>query len=129
MGQKYLIDTNVVIELLSATLPDDSINFLEMLIQENAHYLSVINRIELLSYKGSSEELELLHAFIKTAGAYSLIEDVVDATIEIRKNFNIKLPDAIIAATALINNCLLITRNEKDFAKIKQLKIINPYNL
>lgn len=48
-------------------------------------------------------------------------------TAEIRKAYRIKLPDAIIAATALIYNLTLLTRNTIDFNGIKGLKIINPW--
>jgi predicted nucleic acid-binding protein len=41
---------------------------------------------------------------------------------------NIKLPDAIIAATALVYELTIITRNTKDFEKIEGLNVINPYN-
>jgi predicted nucleic acid-binding protein len=50
-------------------------------------------------------------------------------TAEIRKKYNIKLPDAIIAATAIVYGLKLVTRNEKDFAQIKGLNIINPFNI
>jgi predicted nucleic acid-binding protein len=40
-----------------------------------------------------------------------------------------KLPDAIIAATALAYDLVLVSRNEKDFDKIPNLEYINPYNL
>jgi predicted nucleic acid-binding protein len=48
-------------------------------------------------------------------------------TIEVRKNSNIKLPDAIIAATAIQNDLTLLTRNIKDFTKVKELKVYNPF--
>lgn len=50
-------------------------------------------------------------------------------TAEIRKNYNIKLPDAIIAATALIYGLILITRNTSDFKSIEGLEIIDPFVL
>ena len=56
------------------------------------------------------------------------IQNVVDKTIEICKQHKIKLPDAIIAATALVNNFTLVTRNIDDFKNIAGLKTINPYN-
>jgi predicted nucleic acid-binding protein len=37
-----------------------------------------------------------------------------------------KLPDAIIAATALVNDLTIITRNIKDFDKIEGLEVLNP---
>ncbi|MBS1751893.1 MAG: hypothetical protein JST63_18485 [Bacteroidetes bacterium] len=44
-----------------------------------------------------------------------------------RKTYNIKLPDAIIAATALSYELILITRNTIDFKNINNLKLINPW--
>jgi len=43
------------------------------------------------------------------------------------KSKKIKLPDAIIAATAIVNNLVIITRNEKDFKNIENLEYLNPY--
>jgi predicted nucleic acid-binding protein len=54
---------------------------------------------------------------------------VVKRCIEIRRNRKIKTPDAIIAATALAKNYTIITNNEKDFAHIEGLKIINPHKI
>ncbi|WP_256565294.1 PIN domain-containing protein [Dyadobacter chenhuakuii] len=47
---------------------------------------------------------------------------------EIRKLHNLKLPDAIIAATAMVYNLTLVTRNTKDFSNISGLTLINPYD-
>ncbi|MBL7776246.1 MAG: type II toxin-antitoxin system VapC family toxin, partial [Saprospiraceae bacterium] len=58
-----------------------------------------------------------------------LDETVVNRCISLRKAHKIKLPDAIVAATALVHNLSLLTRNESDFRKIPDLKLINPHNL
>jgi predicted nucleic acid-binding protein len=50
-------------------------------------------------------------------------------TAELRKTHKIKLPDAIIAASALIYNLTLITRNTNDFKKIEGLKVVNPFEV
>jgi predicted nucleic acid-binding protein len=39
----------------------------------------------------------------------------------------IKLADAVIASTALLNNLIPATRNVDDFKGVKQLQIINPF--
>ena len=52
--------------------------------------------------------------------------DITEKTIEIRKQAKIKLPDAIIAASALVNNAVLVTANVKDFKMIDGISIINP---
>jgi predicted nucleic acid-binding protein len=49
-------------------------------------------------------------------------------TADIRKNHKIKLPDAIIASTALVYDFILITRNTKDFKDIEGLELINPFD-
>ncbi|SEL54091.1 hypothetical protein SAMN05421740_106223 [Parapedobacter koreensis] len=54
-------------------------------------------------------------------------DDVVIQTIALRKKRKIKLPDAIIAATAIVQKCTLITRNIQDFSNIKGLRLINPH--
>ena len=59
---------------------------------------------------------------------YELDQDIKDQTAEIRKHYNLKLPDAIIAATAIVNKLTLITRNTKDFDRLSRLKVSNPYD-
>lgn len=52
---------------------------------------------------------------------------LVQTAAELRRGIGLELPDAIIAATALTTDATLITRNIKDFQKIKGLKIEKPY--
>jgi predicted nucleic acid-binding protein len=56
-------------------------------------------------------------------------DDIVEKTIEVRRLYKLKLPDAIIAATALIYEFALISWNTKDFKNIPELEVINPYEL
>jgi predicted nucleic acid-binding protein len=53
-----------------------------------------------------------------------LEENIVLETIQIRKKYSIKLPDAIIAASCIVTNCSLITNNIKDFDHIAGLQLI-----
>jgi hypothetical protein len=48
-------------------------------------------------------------------------------TADIRKQYKLKLPDAIIAATDLIYDLTLITRNTKDFQNIPGIATVNPW--
>ena len=48
--------------------------------------------------------------------------------IQIRKSMRIKVPDAIIAATALEMDAVLMTRNEGDFKAVEGLQIMNPWH-
>jgi len=127
MGTQYLIDTNVVIEFLGNALPTSGSKWLQNIIDHGLHHLSVINQIELLGYNGTRAEMQPLEDFIDASNMLSLSDAVVQQTINLRKEHKIKLPDAIIAATALVNKCDLITRNSSDFNKIKHLNVLNPH--
>jgi len=50
---------------------------------------------------------------------------VIDKTIQIRKKYKIKLPDALIAATCLVNELAIITLNSKDFEDIEGINVIS----
>jgi len=58
---------------------------------------------------------------------YHIDDEIIDKTIDLRKKHKIKLPDAIIAATAIVNNFILISHNIKDFQKINELQCIDAY--
>jgi len=66
--------------------------------------------------------------FFGYATVIPLTDDIADIAIDLRRKFRIKLPDAVIAATCLKNRFTLITRNEKDFTGIKELKMYNPFH-
>lgn len=122
MGRKnYLIDTNIVIYYFGLLLTSDSEVFLDEILKSK-YYISIINRIELLGHKNLGEtEQEALDSFIENAEILNLDEEIILETIAIRKKYTVKIPDAIIAATCIVNNCQLLTNNTKDFAKITGL--------
>jgi len=67
--------------------------------------------------------------FVNNAFIYPLDENVIVKTILLRQQFKIKIPDAIIAATALVYDLSLVSHNNKDFKSIQGLTVIDPYNL
>ena len=121
MGQKYLIDTNVLIDAQMGRLPEKGLTFLANVMNEN-FIISFITLIEYLGYKDISKSSE---EFISLAEVIETDKIIIRHCIDLRKNYKIKLPDAIIAATALARNLILITNNEKDFAVIQNLTVIN----
>jgi len=64
---------------------------------------------------------------MQTALIYDVDQAIAKQTIELRTLYKIKLPDAIIAATALHYKLTLITRNISDFDKINGITIIDPH--
>lgn len=126
MGIKYLWDTNTVIYYLQQQFPAVAEKLMDDLLSEAQPCISAITEIELLSWKGASEkDLEVLHNFINDALVIELEQPIKLKAADIRKIHKIKLPDAIIAATALIYNLTLVTRNAKDFEHIDGMVTIN----
>ena len=52
---------------------------------------------------------------------------LIQIAADIRRTYKMELPDAIIAASAFVTNSTLVTRNVRDFEKIKDLKLEKPY--
>jgi hypothetical protein len=82
-----------------------------------------------LGFNGNENEMKSLADFIALGTIFTVDNIIADKTIELRKLYAIKLPDAIIAATALVFNLTLLTRNTKDFKRITGLAVIDPYTL
>jgi hypothetical protein len=119
MEQRILIDTNIINHYLNDTLEKDLVT----LVNTSLVYISVISRIELLSWSGFSDhQLKIITGFLKFHAVVSLDEQIILKSIEIRKKKKLKIPDAIIGATAIVYNLQLITL-DNDFKKIKGLKI------
>ena len=90
--------------------------------------ISAITEIELLCWKSANENhLVTLKNFIADAFVYEIDQEIKNQTAELRKHYNLKLPDAIIAATALVNKLTFIIRNIKDFDKIPTLDFVDPF--
>ncbi|MBD1392774.1 type II toxin-antitoxin system VapC family toxin [Mucilaginibacter glaciei] len=128
MKSVYLWDTNTVIYFLQHQFSALAEQKIDELVKTNAAVISVITEIELLSWRSSNEEdIITIKTFLWSSYIYPLDNDVKQKTIEIRKQFKLKLPDAIIAATALVYGKTLITRNVSDFGKIPGIKLLNPF--
>ena len=126
--QQYLIDTNTVINYPGNKLPSLGMKYMNDIIDVVPN-LSVITKIELFGFNDPDEHYKTLSNFISDSTVLDLTNNVVEASIEIRKKYKTKLPNAIMAPTALVYNLVLISRNIPDFKNINGLKVINPHNL
>lgn len=115
-GIDFLADTNALIYLLNG----DSCMFPYL---EKNLTISIISTMELLSFSGMTEtEGQSIRAFINDCKEIALSNEIKEKTIEIRKKYRTKLPDAIIAASAIVNNLPLITA-DKGFNQIEELNL------
>ena len=123
----YLLDTNAVIDYCNDKLPIAAANFIETIEPK----ISVITAIELFAFAAITKtEQQKLEEFIDFITIYDNISlNIRTHTVNIRKVYRLKLPDALIAATSLAYGLILISRNIKDFENISGLQVIDPYNL
>lgn len=126
--EQYLIDTNVVSNYFSTSLPEAAMQFMDKVFDAIPN-VSVITQIELLCWKVEDEVEQKIRNFISDSIVLDVSQKVIENCVMIRKGKKIKTPDAIIAATALAHGYTLITNNEKDFSHIKGLKVMNPKKL
>lgn len=129
MGEAYLLDTNAISKALRNLLPESGLNLIRSAIANRA-IISVITRIELIGFDPKDQRTEEAFAlFVNAATELGSDKVVILTTIELRKRIRIKLPDAIIAATALVHDLTLVSDNAVDFLKIPRLKYVNPTRL
>ena len=121
-GNSVILDSNIVIYLSQGRISAEN------LIQDGfVYYVSIITYMEVMSYKfGSDLEEKSVKDLLGLFNIVYFNERIVDKVIEIRKRYKLKLPDAIICATAIINNFTLLT-GDGDFETVKELslKLIN----
>ena len=124
-GKNWLLDTNIIIYMVKNELD------LSLFTKENdTLFISSVSYMECLGYNFSSAMEEQIITELCNGFEHILIENkIIKQTIEIRKNHKIKLPDAIIAATAIINKLPLVSHNTKDFIDINGIKLLDPFQL
>lgn len=123
-----IIDTNILIYHLAGILTDQAEAVLADAL-ESGSYISIITRIELLGWrKHSPESLKAAEALLQSVSEIPLHEEIIRLCINFRQNYPIKLPDAIIAATARHIKVPLMTRNMADFERVPELKMLDPFS-
>ncbi len=129
MAKSYLIDTSAVIKYLNGSLSENNLDFIDRIIEEEV-YLSFISEIELQVWNPPNEDdMVVYRDFVANSDILSINSNIISETIKIRKSHLLKLPDAVIAATAVTYNLILIADNDKDFLKVDALQYINSSKL
>lgn len=122
---RYLLDTNVVINYLEASLPKDGMQLLDSIVDDEP-MISIITKIETLGFDFKAiHEQNIMELFISGCTIIEINNEIAEKTIVIRKRNKIKTPDAIIAATAIVHHLTLIT-SDNGFNNIAGLMVLNP---
>ena len=121
-GKTFILDTNIIIYL-----SQEKMKMTDFASKGDRLCISAITYMEALGYPFKTKEDEsFVEMLCNSFDLLDLTKPVIGKTIEIRKQAKIKLPDAIIAASALVNNATLVTNNVKDFNMIDRITLINP---
>lgn len=116
-GLSFVADTNFLINVHEGNA------ITEPFLDANV-IVSVISEIELLGYHSlPQEDKEALRTLLADCLVLGLLPEIKDIAIELRQQYRIKTPDAIIAATSLYLRLPLVT-SDKGFAPIKDMELI-----
>ncbi|WP_223269735.1 type II toxin-antitoxin system VapC family toxin [Nostoc sp. 'Peltigera membranacea cyanobiont' 213] len=99
-----LLDTNIVLYFLGGRLVNP--------LPSGQYFISVITEIELLSYPSLSlEEETKIIDFLNKITVVDIDNNIKNLTIAFRKQYRLRVPDAIIVATAKSLNAILFTND------------------
>ncbi len=124
-----VIDSSIFVDFLRQYGP--SVAFFKSISKDERKDIlfSAITETELISGK-SCEDKEVKNIVLGMLNSFNKI-DIDNQTAlkagDLSRTYGLDVPDAIIAATSLINNAELLTRNINDFKNIKELKVKSPY--
>lgn len=108
-GIKVLLDTNFILGMLKSTPEVLTVIASRDLLADECAY-SAVTRMELLGFPGIDVAEEILIRDRLSRFAYlSITPAIEDAAIDLRRRHKVKLPDALIAATALVHGLNLLT--------------------
>ncbi|HEY2726551.1 MAG TPA: type II toxin-antitoxin system VapC family toxin [Parafilimonas sp.] len=130
MAKGYLIDTSAVIKYLNQTFSAKAITYINKVIDSESN-ISFISEIELQAWNPSNpEDISVYVQFVQSSNVFGISPEIIASTISIRKKHKLKIADdALIAATAIANDFILLADNDKDFLKVEDLNYINPKNI
>ena len=122
---RRLLDTNVWIDTMSAE-PAAARALLVAIADEWCGY-SAMTRLEVLSYSLlTPPDIADWRTLLASAAEVPIGSAVIEEAARLRRTVRMKTPDAIIAATALLENATLVTRNLDDFRRVPGLAAIEP---
>lgn len=121
MGTGYLIDTSGYSRYLDDMLSVENSDFMDSVL-EDAPAMCFVVKIELRSFQGDKNKENTIADLVNNCVIMELSDEIIEKTIELRRKAKIKLPDAIIAATAIVHNLTLLSTNDSDFRKVPKLK-------
>jgi predicted nucleic acid-binding protein len=118
MIETITIDTNIIIRLISGDKSCLDIIHNRILV------ISFITEIELLSWPNLTlQDEKIINSFLNDCFIANISDEIKKATIDLRKNYRLKIPDSIIAATAITKQLTLFSADDV-FKRIPHLNFV-----
>ena len=121
--EKVLIDTDIIIDFLRDFNKRNKLIFKRVDNKTIDPYISVINLVELFSGKNIKNEKKIIENLLTYFKIIPVEADICNLAGTIKRNHNLYIADAIIAAICIKKNLCLATFNTKHFKNIKELKL------
>ena len=120
-----LFDSSAVILYFNDALSATALAVMEQAIEQGTGAISVVTRAEVLAWPQHTAQ-SLQEAIVGMASFAQLSVDAAtaDEAARIRRECHLKLPDALIAATALLHSVPVVTANARDFERVGQLQVV-----
>jgi predicted nucleic acid-binding protein len=125
---KYVFDTSILIDHLRCI--KDAKSLIEKVERKEIEgVISVVTEAELLSAKrcDNTKERETIENLLKIFRKKELNNEIAKIAASFRREYGISLLDSVIAATAFKERCPVLTKNVKDFTRVKIIEIEKPY--
>ena len=118
-----LLDSNIVIYLRDPILGEKIVGLLQNQRLDTCNIVVA----EVLGFNGlENKDARYFVDLFDSMKNHLFNEEVTQKVIDIRRNTSLQLPDAIIAATAIVNKLTLWTHNTEDFKAVRDLKPFDP---
>ncbi len=121
-----LLDSNIIIYAIKPEFSN-----LRDLVEKGHPKVSAISYLEVLGYHNLTlEDKQDFEEFFNIVPIIHITQTIIEEAVTLRRRRKMSLGDAIIAATALHHNLILITRNTADFSFLADsISIIDPFKL
>jgi predicted nucleic acid-binding protein len=121
-----LFDSSAIILYFNDALSTESFTLIKQAIEDGTGAISVITRAEVLAWPShTAQSVELASAGMLGFEQINVNPEIADEAARIRRECNLKLPDALIAATAKLRDLAVVTANMRDFERVARLKVIS----
>jgi predicted nucleic acid-binding protein len=128
MTNSTIVDTDIIIDVGRGVL--EAVNCLQNLKANSALAISIVTQMELMVGCANKAELQKLEKFLKQFYIIRIDEVISDKAVDLlqayRLSHGLLIADGLIAATAIVRNYPLITKNQRDYKFIQGLNLL-PY--